>query len=50
MGEKMRLNQLATQFTQYFNLRGGFSNDVKRNHTNKLLEMTQDVDMEGRRL
>lgn len=46
-GKKIRLSLLATQFTQYVYIRGGFSNDIERNFACKLLEMIQAVDIEG---
>ena len=47
ISEKIRLNQLVAQFSQYISVSGGFSNDAERNYARKLLEMTQEVDMEG---
>ena len=44
-GKKIRLSLLATQFTQYVYIRGGFFNDIERNFACKLPEMIQAVDI-----
>lgn len=49
-GAKMHLNQLANQYAQYIYLRGGFSNNEERTYARKLLEMIQEVDVEGAKL
>lgn len=50
MRERIRLNRLVNQFAQYINSRGGFSNDDERAYARKLLEMTETVDSEGRKV
>ncbi len=46
-GEKIRLNRLASLFTQYITLRGGFANDGERDYASRLLEMINLVNNEG---
>lgn len=46
-GEKIRLNRMMNQFSQYIYLNGGFSNDEERAYARKLLEMAEGIDIEG---
>lgn len=46
-GEKIRLNRMINQLSQYIYLNGGFSNDEERVYARKLLEMAEGIDVEG---
>lgn len=46
-GEKIRLNRMMKQLSQYIYLNGGFSNDEERAYARKLLEMAEGIDIEG---
>lgn len=47
IGEKIRLNRLANQFSQYIYAKGGLMNDFERVYARKLLDMISSVDAEG---
>lgn len=47
VGERMRLNGLATQLAQYVRAAGGFMNESERAYARVLLEMIQAVEAEG---
>ena len=46
-GEKIRLNRLANQFSQYIYAKGGLMSDCERAYARKLLDMINSVDAEG---
>ena len=47
IGEKIRLNRLANQLSQYIHAKGGIMNDSERAYARKLLDMINSVDAEG---
>ena len=47
IGEKIRLNRLANQFSLYIYAKGGLMNDSERVYARKLLDMINSVDAEG---
>lgn len=48
-GQRMRLNVLASQLSQYVRARGGCLNDAELSYAHNLMEMIQSVDSEGAR-
>lgn len=46
-GEKIRLNRMMYQLSQYIHLKGGFSNNEERAYARKLIEMAEGIDVEG---
>ena len=47
IGEKIRLNRLANQFSLYIYAKGGVMNDSERAYARKLLDMINSVNAEG---
>ena len=46
IGEKIRFNRLANQFSLYIYAKGGLMNDLERVYARKPLEMINSVDAE----
>ena len=47
IGEKIRLNRLANQFSLYIYAKGGLMSDSERAYARKLLDMINSVNAEG---